>query len=102
MLKHIFLLLVHPLSCLYIKSIKGKEVQPIIVKLNNLDAKEALIENAKRKNINGKDLRVGNYPIFLDEHLSTGRMVNTGTLGENTGHCHCFAPLLGIFERNLR
>lgn len=46
-----------------------KEIEPIIVRLNSLEVKRALIINSKRLKLNGQDLGMGSQPIFVDEHL---------------------------------
>lgn len=47
-----------------------KEIDPIIIRLNNLHIKTALIAKAKKMKLNASDLGMGTHPIFVDEHLT--------------------------------
>ncbi len=51
-----------------------KEIPPIIVKVNNLDIKRALVRGAKRTKLNGKDFDEKDYQIYIDEHLTAHKM----------------------------
>ncbi len=54
-----------------------------------------------RKGLEYRDRYPVSKSIGKSAVLKQGRMVNTGSSGKNQGTRRCFAPLFGIFERNL-